>query len=309
MRPSRRAVRLPLLLLLACPLLPLAACDDDTPPQTVFAPMRYDYLPVLHLNVGTITTVDNGRPGSVPGDMSGRAPTPPDQALLRMATDRLMAVGSAGSAVFTIDTASILHMPGGRLDGELDVHLDIVTANGQRAGYAEAHVHRSLTPASSDDDGGNAGSPADLYTLTSQMMKDMNIELEFQIRHHLADWLVDTGTTANAVQQQSLGLPGATPDVTATPAVATVPAGAAPDSAATSTPDVTPPASVATPAPAPAPAAPAPAAPVSSGPDAIFPTGAPGGTDNPAPAPRTLSPPPGYLTPPPGTVTAAPGGG
>lgn len=39
MRSSRRAVRLPLLLLLACPLLPLAACDD-TPPQTAFAPMH-----------------------------------------------------------------------------------------------------------------------------------------------------------------------------------------------------------------------------------------------------------------------------
>ncbi|CAP55403.1 conserved hypothetical protein [Gluconacetobacter diazotrophicus PA1 5] len=310
---------MPLLLLLACPLLPLAACDD-TPPQTAFAPMHYDYLPVLHLNVGTITTVDNGQPGSVPGDISGRAPTPPDQALLRMAADRLMAAGSAGSAVFTIDRASILHMPGGTLEGQMDVHLDVTAANGQRSAYAEAHVHRSFSPGASDDDG-NADSPAHLYTLTSQMMKDMNIELEFQIRHHLADWLVDTAGTsaAGAIQQQTLGLPGTTPDMTATPAAATVPAGPAPDSTApavapapapapAAAPAASPDATPAAPAPAPAVSAPPATPPASSGPDAIFPTGAPGGdaaSPDPA-APRTLSPQPGYLTLPPGTATAAP---
>ncbi|WP_264811777.1 hypothetical protein, partial [Gluconacetobacter johannae] len=225
MRLSRRTVRLPLLLLLACPLLPLAACDE-TPPQTSFAPLHYDYLSVLHLNVGTVTTVDNGQPGSVPGDISGRAPTPPDQALLRMAADRLMAVGNAGSAIFTIDGASILHLPGGVLDGRLDVHLDIVTANGQHAGYAEAHVRRTFRPSSSDGDG-NADTQAHLYTLTSQMMQDMNVELEFQVRHHLADWLVETSGAAStsAIQQQALGLPGAqppaaTPDAAAPPAAA-----------------------------------------------------------------------------------------
>ncbi|GBQ29244.1 hypothetical protein ACLRDC_09990 [Gluconacetobacter sacchari] len=270
MRPSRRAARLPLLLLLACPLLPLAACED-TPPPT-FAPMRYDYLPVLRLNVATINTVDNGQPGSVPGDISGRAPTPPDQALQHMAADRLMAAGSTGTATFTIDRASILHQPGGTLAGQMDVHLDVSSPNGQRQGYAEAHVRRTFGSSATDSDG-NADSPANLYALTSQMMKDMNVELEFQIRHHLADWLVDTaGTTPSAIQQQQLGLPGAA-DAAAPPATATA----------------------ASPAPVP------------SEPNAIFPTGGPvdtGGTA--APTPQAKSPPPGYLTLPPGTASSPP---
>ncbi|MBB2203896.1 hypothetical protein [Gluconacetobacter takamatsuzukensis] len=278
MRPSRRAARLPMLLLLACPLLPLAACSDTPPPN--FAPMRYDYLPVLRLNVATINTVDNGQPGSVPGDISGRAPTPPDQALQHMAADRLMAAGSTGGATFTIDRASILHQPGGTLEGQMDVHLDVTSPNGQRQGYAEAHVRRTFSSTASDSDG-NADSPANLYSITSQMMKDMNVELEFQVRHHLNDWLVDTaGTTPSAIQQQQLGLPG-TPD----PAAVAAPAAAA--------------AAPAVPAAAPA-APPAPAVP--SEPNAIFPTGGPEA----APAPRMKSPQPGYLTLPPGTAPAAP---
>lgn len=286
MRPSRRAARLPLLLLLACPLLPLAGCSD-TPPPT-FAPMRYDYLPVLRLNVATINTVDNGTPGSVPGDISGNAPTPPDQALQHMAADRLMAAGSIGGATFTIDRASILHQPGGTLEGQMDVHLDVSSPNNQRQGYAEAHVRRTFSSAASDSDG-NADSPSNLYAITSQMMKDMNVELEFQIRHHLADWLVDTaGNSPSAIQQQQLGLPGS-PDA----AAATVSAAPAPAVA----PAVSP-APVAAPPPVPA---------VSSEPNAIFPTGGPAGTDSSAtPAPRVKSPQPGYLTLPPGTATSTP---
>ncbi|MFT8421000.1 MAG: hypothetical protein ABF665_05725 [Gluconacetobacter sp.] len=280
MRPSRRAARLPMLLLLACPLLPLAACSDGPPPN--FAPLRYDYLPVLRLNVATINIVDNGQPGTVPGDISGRAPTPPDQALRQMATDRLMAAGTTGAAVFTIDRASILHQPGGTLEGQMDVHLDVSSPNGQHAGYAEAHVRRTFGSTASDSDG-NADSPANLYAITSQMMKDMNVELEFQIRHHLTDWLVDTaGTSPSAIQQQQLGAPGS-PDAVATGAVAAAPAAAA-----------------AAAAPA-APVAPASAA-VPSEPNAIFPTGGPA-PDAAAPAPRVQSPQPGYLTLPPGTPT------
>ncbi|MBB2166973.1 hypothetical protein HLH36_01145 [Gluconacetobacter aggeris] len=288
MRPSRRAARLPMLLLLACPLLPLAACSDAPPPN--FAPMRYDYLPVLRLNVATINIVDNGQPGTVPGDVSGRAPTPPDQALHQMATDRLMAAGSTGGAVFTIDRASILHQPGGTLEGQMDVHLDVSSPNGQRQGYAEAHVRRTFSSTASDSDG-NADSPANLYAITSQMMKDMNVELEFQVRHHLADWLVDAvGTTPRAIQQQQLGLPGS-PGATA-PATASL--AATPTAAA----------AVAGPA-SPAPAAPAPAV-VPSEPNAIFPTGGPATDGSAAPAPRVKSPQPGYLTLPSGTATSAP---
>jgi hypothetical protein len=244
-----------------------------------------------------LSIVDNAPPGSTPGDISANAPTSPDQALQQMAHDRLAAAGSTGTAIFTIDQASILHQPGGTLTGEMDVHLDIVLPNGQHAGYAEAKVTRDYTP---QDSSGDADSPAALYALTTQMMQDMNVELELQIRRSLGDWLVDAGgaPVAGAIQQQTLGAPGApTPDAATPDAVAGTPADAATPATDTTpaAPPVQPPAP---PAPPPAPAPPpTPPAPASSMPDAIFPTGIPGTESTPAapPAAQQLSPQPGYL--------------
>jgi len=285
--PHRAARYLPAALLVVG-LGALAGCGSDEPPPS-FAPLHYDYLSRFQLNVASLQVVDNAPPGSVPGDISGAAPTPPDQALQRMANDRLAAAGTAGTAIFSIDRASILHAPGGTLEGEMDVHLDIVLPSGQHAGLAEAKVTRSYKP---DDSSGNADSPTALYTITSQMMNDMNVELEMQIRGSLKDWLVDAGGApiAGAIQQQSLDAPGAegsvpppatpaTPAATAnpaTPGIPAVPAASAP---------------AAPPAAAPPPAAPA-------VPDAIFPTGG-GDAAEPAPAvpaaPQPKSPQPGFL--------------
>ncbi|MBS4076432.1 hypothetical protein KGY14_14675 [Ameyamaea chiangmaiensis] len=297
----------------------LSACGGDDAP-TQFAPLHYDYLSRFQLNVGAVQVVDNAPPGTTPGDVSGRAPTPPDQALQQMAHDRLAAAGTAGTAIFSIDQASILHQPGGMLNGAMDVHLDIVRPDGQHAGFAEAKVTRDYKP---DSSGGDTDSKAALYTLTQQMMNDMNVELELQIRRSLSGWLVDAGGTpvGGAIQQQTLGAPGsgvvapvaatpgldmptvATPDIQ-TPTIET-PTVATPDIAS---PDVTP--MAASPAPTAAAPAPAPATTATSAapsvPDAIFPTGG-GDTDttsgaspaaSPAPTAKTLSPKPGYLSVP-----------
>ena len=183
MRLSRR-------LLLA---LPLAGCADDTPARTSFPPLRYDYLLKLRLNVADVQLA----PPPPPGPLDDLDPAPPAQALLQMAQDRLVAGGSLGRAVFVIDQAQISRIPGG-LDGALAVHLDVQTSEGTRAGFAEAKVSRRLVGIE-DLRGG-------LYDITQQMMQDMNVEFEYQLRRTLRDWLQDATTAPPPapVEQQPL---------------------------------------------------------------------------------------------------------
>jgi uncharacterized protein (DUF2336 family) len=84
------------------------------------------------------------------------------------------------------------------MQGVLAVHLDVVTTESVRAGFAEAQVTRT------------ASVPGDLrqalYDLTRQMLDDMNVEFEFQVRRSLRDWLQDTTTAPPPapVEQQEL---------------------------------------------------------------------------------------------------------
>ena len=201
------AIRLGAALML-CGSLALSGCGGSEEAPASFPPPDYSYLPKLRMNVATLTVVDHvQQAGPEPGDIAQTAPVPPDQALQRLAQDRLVAAGNSGSAVFTIDRASIVQGSTGALDGHLAVHLDIITANGGHAGYAEAHVSRQLVPGDPDAAGGTR---RQLYDLDRQMMQDMNVELEFQVRRSLRDWLVDAGGAplAGSVEQQSLPPPG-----------------------------------------------------------------------------------------------------
>lgn len=284
-----RPARMLRLMALGLPLVMLGAChSDQQQPTMTFTPLSYSSLAPLPLNVASISVVDRGQPGMVPGDLSGRAPTPPDQALKQMAHDRLIASGTGGHGVFTIDRASILHEPGGILDGQMNVHLDVVSADGQRRGYAVAQVTRSFDPGTRKD--GNTDTASNLYDLVNQMMQDMNRELETQIRNNLGNWLT-TAPVTGAVSEQSLdgaSAPVATqtvtmpmPNTTSNTSIPTV----------TTTPAATTPAATTS----------APPAAASEGPDAIFPDGYSSDTATTTKPARQLSPKPGYLTLPAGS--------
>ncbi|WP_240386616.1 hypothetical protein [Asaia bogorensis] len=254
----------------------LTACGDSEPQS--FAPLDYSYLSKMHLNVAHIEVVDSAPPGSTPGDISAKAPTPPQQALEQMARDRLIASGSEGTGTFTITKASILHAPGGTLLGELEAHVDLSAPSGGRAGYALAHITRSLNPGDKDPE-----SRAVLYDLTTQMMQDMNVELEFQIKKSLHDWLVDASGAPlpGAITQQDIG-PGTA-----------LPAPAASSSVTSANAPVAAPAAAVTSA--------TPAAPIKSAapqePDAIFPLGDDASAASaPAVTPTVKSPKPGTLS-------------
>ena len=186
---------LPRRLFLALPLS-AAACVGPPPPPRDFPPLHYDYLTKLRLNVAEIVLADP----APPGPLDQLDPAPPIPALLELGRDRLAAGGSAGRAVFVIDEALIQQVPGG-LQGALGVHLDVLTTEGARAGFAEARVSRALQ-------GGDDLRGA-LYDITRQMMDDMNVEFEFQVRRSLRDWLQEATTAPPPppVETQSLPAP------------------------------------------------------------------------------------------------------
>lgn len=246
----------------------LAGCGDDTAPVTPgeFPPLHYGYLPPIRLNVASID-VGNAAP---PSRLAAKSPALPADALAAMAHDRLQPAGPTGTALFTITDAGIDRNDDGGLTEHLAAHVDITGADGAREGFAEARVSRSVS-----GDEAVVG-PASLYALTRQTMEDMNVEFEYQVRAHLADWLVTPGAAIEApVSQAPLGLGGPV----ATPA-AGAPLPIAPGGG---------------PGGVPAP---------SGGPTELVPP------SNGVPAPGSpyggsapsMSPPPGYLTPPAGSV-------
>jgi uncharacterized protein (DUF2267 family) len=86
------------------------------------------------------------------------------------------------------------------------VHLDVMTSDGAKTGYAEARVSRTST---FDNDGPNATRAA-LNTLVNQMMTDINVEFEFQVRRTLRDYLEKTAPAAPApkpIQSEDLAPP------------------------------------------------------------------------------------------------------
>ncbi len=189
---------------LLLPFLAAACADDEAAPRSYPLP-SYSFLTLLRLNVANIE-IDDRSPPAGAGSIEALAPVRPVDCLKQMANDRLVASGSAGRAVFVIDRATLVRQ-GAVVDGVLAVHLDVFAGSGgERAGYAEARVARRRASTDSDENMRSV-----LYDFTLQMMNDMNVEFEFQVKRSLREWLQLTAGTAPPpppVQTQDLVAPG-----------------------------------------------------------------------------------------------------
>ena len=187
-------------------LLPLAvaACGRyDEEENQAFAPLRYNDLPPIQLKVASIAIEQRFVPAGVPPDVSNRDPAPPIEALKAMANDRLQAFGTANRAVFSILDASMTR-DDDEVNGSLTVSLAILDDRGAQLGYAQAHEQSRRTGRVRD-------LRSVLYDMTKAMMNDMNVEFEYQIRHHLKPWLTDSTAPAAPVEQTPLDGTQATP--------------------------------------------------------------------------------------------------
>ena len=182
----------------------LAGCAGDAaPPPVAEAPLDFDYLTKLRLNVASVD-IDPANPPAGPGEhVEELAPLPPAAALRTMARERVLAGGATGQARVVVEEASITRTDE-RMDGRMALRLDVATSDGTRSGFAEARVARSRTI-------GNDNLRAVADRLERQMMADMNVEFEFQVRQSLKDYLQTTATAAPAgvpVEAQPLPPPG-----------------------------------------------------------------------------------------------------
>ncbi len=192
--------------LLLAPLF-LAACGEE-PPES-YPPLSYGYLTTLKLDVGRIDIDDSWAPRGAARHVEYLAPVRPRDALRQMAEDRLVAGGNSGRAVFVIEDASIIRGPR-NYEGSLAVRLDIADASGARVGEAVARVVQ-VRPI-----GGDAPQDVreELYAFVRDMMKEMNVEFEYQVRRAMRDTLQTTSPSAPApgpVETQSLDNPGGAP--------------------------------------------------------------------------------------------------
>ena len=246
-------------------LVCLAGCGgDETPLPEVYAPLTYAYLRTLHLNVATVDVVDHSAPASSQ-DVTAQDPVQPGQVLAQMARDRIFPAGTSGRAEFVVDAASITRNDDNVLTGQMAAHVDVVNGAGARVGYAEARVSRQHVPGSDPENMQN-----NLYDLTRQMMDNMNVELEFQIRRTLGAFLVANTAVPAPVT--------AVPLEPVAPAPPPAAPGMTPDMNPAMSPDMTSPDESAPPA--------------GMAPPTQYPEdGSP---------PVQMSPPPGFLQPPPG---------
>ena len=191
---TRLARRLALLLPLVLP-----ACGEDIATPTYFEPLRYAYLPPIQLNVAAIDIQQRFIPSGFPPDVTASDPVPPAEALRSMAADRLQALGAANKAVFAILNASLVRLDDS-VKGDMAVSLAIYDEDGTQRASAEAHVERTHTAP-------DASRRQALYDMTRDMMGDMNIEFEYQVRRNLKDWLATSAAPETPVQQDPLNQP------------------------------------------------------------------------------------------------------
>lgn len=185
---------------LFCGLALLAGCASSNPSEETFPTPDYSYLPPLNLNVSQVNVDNQAQPDS--DDISSKSPTNPADTLTLMAHQRLHAMGSSGTASLTITKAEMTKAPHHALSGSYTVKLNLNDTAHNHHGFITAHVQRTIDAPS------DLGLEHNLHTLNTQLMDDMNVELEYQVRSHLASWLTDaTGTPLDAatIQSQDLG--------------------------------------------------------------------------------------------------------
>ena len=184
-------------------LLPfiLAACGGSE--RQEFPTLRYTYLPPFRLNVGNIQIDQRFVPSGVPPDVSQLDPDPPLDALRQMAQDRLAAVGTVNTAVFSITNASLTKRDD-VITGQMTVQLSIIAPDGERLGFALAQVSRQHTGHIDD-------LRETLYDMTKAMMESMNTEFQYQLQRNLPQWLVTTSALPPPVQAQPLPMAPAAP--------------------------------------------------------------------------------------------------
>jgi hypothetical protein len=209
-------------LLLSLPLgAGLAACAGTEGPEAL-PPLvtGYRHLTPLRLNLLEIALPD---PAAGAVRVAEPAPLRPDVEMRRMAEERLVPVGTAGSGRFLISaarftrerlpasgglTAMFAGEPGERIAVEMICRLEVLNAEARRVAFVEAQARRSRTLA---DGTAPAARSRAAEELVRQAMDELNVEFEYQIRRTLREWLVDASQPVTPAPVEREDLPQGAP--------------------------------------------------------------------------------------------------
>lgn len=185
--------------LLALPVL--AGCA--TPPaQQNFPELTYRHLAPINLAVSSFEVEDRYIPPLKAPNVEHRSPVPPYAAARQWGQDRIKARGGDGVARLVILDASIREVPlptkGGltgaftteqaaRYDGQISVRLEILGPRGEQRAFVTANAQRSQTVPEGTS---LAERERVWFTMTEEMMKDLNAELEQNIARHLHPYMI-----------------------------------------------------------------------------------------------------------------------
>lgn len=196
----KRALPIVKLLSYALVISSLASCQA-TAPTLVFPELTFQHMKSLSLNVAKLESMSSYKPPMSAPNVDHLFHTPPAGVLSRWAEDRLRAVGKNGFARFTIIEASVtetrLDMKKGiigaftkdqseRYDAVLEAKLEIFDDSELSIGFARAKAIRSVTIR--EDSSVNQREQA-WFSLTEELVRDIDAELEKNISMYLSKWL------------------------------------------------------------------------------------------------------------------------
>jgi hypothetical protein len=187
--------------------LPLAAtaCASGTPETLPPLVSGYRHLTPIRLNVAEVEVVP---PAATALRIDLPAPLRPDTEMVRMAEERLVAMGTKAQARFMVQAAEFRREqmvgpgglvgmfsgdPGERLAVRLEGRLEILEEGGRRAAFVESQARRQRTL---PDGTSAADRRRAAEEIVRQAMDDLNVELEFQVRRNLREWLEPAGSAA-----------------------------------------------------------------------------------------------------------------
>ncbi len=180
----------------ALALTVLSGCAG-MPAQQNFPDLSYRHLAPINLAVGGVSVESRYIPPLKAPNVEHLAPVPPYNALRQWGLDRLRATGGSDRARLVILDASIvetkLAVTGGikgaftrdqaaRYDGKLVAMIEIVDTAGRQRAFATARAERSQTV----PEGTTVAEREKVwFTLTEDLMRQINEQLESNIARHL----------------------------------------------------------------------------------------------------------------------------
>jgi hypothetical protein len=180
----------------------LVGCGGGPPPPPVFPDLTFAHRGQLVFDAGRIDVVDEFYPPLKPPHVEHEMPLKLAAGAAKWAKDRLSTAGKSRRLVkFAIKTAQVIEseLPrtGGlrgaltveqaqRYDAELEVMIELLSPTGFREAYATASVRRSATVPETITLNGRQQV---LFTLAEQTLREMDAELERNVRRYMGGHL------------------------------------------------------------------------------------------------------------------------